>query len=236
MSHPILIIGPSGTGKSTSIEGLNHKETFLIKVTDKPMPFRGSKRKYVACTADNPQGNMYVLKSDDPLRRYSELLSLLGKISSNRPEIKNVIIDDYQYLMVDEYMSKSDEKGFGKFAVMAKNMWSVLDKISICRENLNVVLISHNDVGDDGVSTMQCLGKMLRGTVKPEGKFTVILHTYVHDGKYKFLTQFRTVGGQELLAKTPKGMFEDEFIDNDMKYVIEKMNAYYEEEFEDIKM
>ena len=237
MSHPILVIGPSGTGKSTSVENLNHKETFIIKTTDKPMPFRGSNAKYKEVSEDNPKGNMYVLRRDDPVSRYGELNACIKKINENREDIKTIVIDDFQYLMVDEYMSKSQEKGFDKFAIMATNMWKTLDRISRCRQDLTIIVISHNDVGEDGISTMQSMGKMLRNTVKPEGKFTVILHTYLHDGQYQFLTQYRTIGGKDLQAKSPKGMFDEDFIPNDLGYVINKMNEYYNEEFkDDIKM
>jgi adenosyl cobinamide kinase/adenosyl cobinamide phosphate guanylyltransferase len=233
MSQPVLVIGPSGTGKSTSVENLDSKETFVIKTTDKPMPFRGSNRKYKAATEDNPDGNMMVLKHEDPARRYAELSNIIKAVSEKRKDIKNLIIDDFQYLMVDEYMSRSQETGFDKFAQMANNMWCLLDRISRCREDLTIIILCHNDIGDDGISTMQTMGKMLRNTVKPEGKFTVILHTYVNDGKYKFLTQYRTIGGKDLQAKSPKGMFEEEFIDNDLGYVVKRMHDYYDEEFAD---
>ena len=233
MSQPVLIIGPSGTGKSTSLEKLNQKETFIIKTTDKPMPFRGSNKKYRELSKENPSGNMTFLKKELASDRYAELLSMIKAVDERRPEIKNLVIDDFQYLMVDEYMSRSQEKGFDKFAIMATNMWKVLDKISRCRSDLVIMILCHNDVGDDGISTMQVMGKMLRNTVKPEGKFTVILHTYVNDGKYKFLTQYRTIGGKDLQAKSPKGMFEEEFIDNDLGYVVQRMHDYYDEEFAD---
>ena len=233
MSHPILIIGPSGTGKSTSVETLDHKKTFIIKTTDKPMPFRGSNKKYKMATAEKPKGNMWALKSEDPSRRYGELHTLLKKINEERKDVKTIVIDDFQYLMVDEYMSRSQEKGFDKFAQMANNTWLLLDRISRCREDLTIILLCHNDIGDDGISTMQTMGKMLRNTVKPEGKFTVILHTYVHDGKYKFLTQYRTVAGKDLQAKSPRGMFDEDYIDNDLGYVVNQMNSYYDEEFAD---
>lgn len=233
MSQPVLVIGPSGTGKSTAVENLDSKETFVIKTTDKPMPFRGSNKKYRPATEDNPNGNMMVLKNEDPARRYAEISNIIKAVNEKRKEIKNLVIDDFQYLMVDDYMSRSQEKGFDKFAQMANSMWCLLDRISRCREDLTIIILCHNDIGDDGISTMQTMGKMLRNTVKPEGKFTVILHTYVNDGKYKFLTQYRTIGGKDLQAKSPKGMFDEEFIDNDLGYVVNRMHDYYDEEFAD---
>ena len=63
MSNLILIIGESGTGKSTSLENLDHKETFLINVLNKPLPFRGWRKKYVETTKENPKGNLLTTDS-----------------------------------------------------------------------------------------------------------------------------------------------------------------------------
>ena len=230
MSQPVLVIGPSGTGKSTSLETLNHEETYIIKTTDKPMPFRGSNKKYKIATTDNPRGNLSILAASNPSQRYSELVRLIIAVDERRDDIKTLVIDDFQYLMVDEYMYRSQEKGFDKFGQMAANMWTVLDKISRCREDLVIIILCHNDVGDDGISTMQTMGKLLRGTVKPEGKFTVQFHTHVDNGEYKFLTQYRIINGKELQAKSPKGMFDSDFIDNDFGFIVDRMHEYYNSE------
>jgi hypothetical protein len=232
MANSILIIGPSGTGKSTSVENLDPKETFIIKVKDKPLPFRGCNKKYKLATKDNPEGNMIVIKSEDPSNRHAELKACLKRINDGRPEIKTIIIDDFQYLMVDEYMSRCQESGYGKFAEMGANMWKIFDGLSLYRNDLNIIILSHSQIDDDGISTIKLIGKMVRNTVAPEGIFTVMLHTVVSDNKYKFLTQFRTVAGRELQAKSPKDMFDDDFIDNDLQLVIDKMNEYYD--FEDV--
>ena len=234
MSNSVLIIGPSGTGKSTSVENLDPKETFIIKVKDKPLPFRGCNKKYKLASKDNPEGNLAVLKEDEPSRRHGELQAWLKRINEGRSEVKTIIIDDFQYLMVDEYMDRCQEKGFDKFAQMGANMWKVFDSLTMYRPDLNIIILSHSQTDDDGISTIKLIGKMVRNTVAPEGIFTVILHTLVIDKKYKFLTQYRTVQGKELQAKSPKGMFEEDYIDNDLKYVVDKMKEYYD--FEDVDM
>lgn len=226
MSHPILIMGESGTGKSTSLENLNPKETFVIKAKEKPLPFRGSNKKYTKCDANNPDGNVVVTHS------HSKIISLMDKINTSRPEIKTIVIDDFQYLMVDEYMDKISQKGFDKFSEMANNYWRILNKIGTYRDDLDIILLTHSEVVD-GNSTCKMIGKLVREKVGVEGMFTVVLHTMVSDGKYKFLTQYHSGPSMTFLSKSPKGMFEDKFIDNDLKMVKEKMHAYYNEEFAD---
>src|SRR6266851_2709948 len=98
MSNTSLIMGESGTGKSTSIRNLNPKETFIINVLNKPLPFKGYKSNYTKLSADGLTGNYY--SSDD----YQAIERLVRKINNDRPEIKNLIIDDFQYLMANEFM------------------------------------------------------------------------------------------------------------------------------------
>lgn len=233
MSRQVLVIGESGTGKSTSIRNLDNKETFIIKVSNKPLPFRGGERKYSNKTGDDAFINMANLKKEDPSDRYNELLSLINAVNLRRPEIKNLVIDDFQYLMVDEFFSKAQEKGFDKFAIMSANMWKVIHKIEVLRDDLNIILLCHNDINEKGNSVMKVMGKAIKEKYGVEGKFTLVLHTHVEDGSYKFLTQYRKVEGTTMQAKTPMGMFDDDMIDNDLKYVIDEMNKYYDEEFAD---
>ena len=45
MAQEILIIGQSGTGKSTALTNLNPKETAIINPAKKALPFKGFKTK-----------------------------------------------------------------------------------------------------------------------------------------------------------------------------------------------
>ena len=65
MANLIMILGESGTGKSTSIENLDPKETFIIQVVNKPLPFRGYKTKYSLRNKENPKGNRFVSDRSD---------------------------------------------------------------------------------------------------------------------------------------------------------------------------
>jgi hypothetical protein len=119
MAQSVLIIAESGSGKSTSIETLNPKETFIINVANKPLPFKGWKSKYVTWSKENPTGNLYSKPEAD------SIVACMRYVSEKRPEIKVIVIDDFQYMSGFEYMEKALEKGYDKFTKMASNLSKV---------------------------------------------------------------------------------------------------------------
>jgi hypothetical protein len=108
MATSILVVAESGSGKSTSIESLNSKETFIINVSSKPLPFKGWKSKYSVWSKENPNGNLYNTANPD------QILACLKYVHEKRPEIKTVVVDDMQYMSAFEYFDKSNEKGYDK--------------------------------------------------------------------------------------------------------------------------
>ena len=192
MAQEILIIGESGSGKSTSLETLNPKETFIINVAKKPMPFRGWKKNYIKLTKDNPKGNY--IESDN----HSVIVQTMKHIKDNMPHIKTVVVDDFQYLMANEYMRRANERGFDKFTDIGLHAWEVANA-----------------------------GKLVDNVITMEGMFTVVLFTHVGidpegNTSYTFITQ----SDGTTTAKSPKGMFEELNIPNDIKDVIAKVNEY----------
>src|SRR5579859_1663873 len=220
MSNTSLIIGESGTGKSTSLEHLNPKETFIINVLDKPLPFRGYKKNYTKLSPDGSQGNYYA--SDD----YSSLIRCIRNINNKRPEIKNLVIDDWQYTMCNEFMRRATETGSTKFTEIGQHAWSIIRELVGCREDLYCFVLSHSDTDANGKYKCKSIGKMLDEKITIEGMFTIVLHTQIMDGAYRFLTQ----NDGAHIAKSPRGMFEDKYIANDLAFVKDKMDHYYHED------
>jgi adenylate kinase family enzyme len=103
-ANVVLIVGESGSGKSTAIENLPASETFIINISSKDLPFRGWKRNYTEVTKDNPNGNMVYTDNADAVVKTLEYVK-------NRPEIKYIIVDDSQYVAVNEYMRRARETG-----------------------------------------------------------------------------------------------------------------------------
>lgn len=216
MSNLILIIGESGTGKSTSIESLDPNETFIIQVVNKPLPFKGFKSKYQLKSKDN-NGNRIIAKD------YTWVLKTLQMVEMDT-KYKNIVIDDFQYILSTEYMKRAMERGYDKFTEMAQHYYEIIEMAQHMREDLNIIFLSHNEQKEDGTSKVKTIGKLLDDKLTVEGLFTIVLNTRIQDGEYYFETQnngFNT-------SKSPKGMFEDLKIPNDLQYVIDKVSEYYE--------
>ena len=120
MSNLIAIVGESGSGKSTSIRTLNSEETFIINVASKPLPFKGWRSKYSTWNKENPSGNFVNTSEVD------QIYKILAYVNAKRPEIKNVVIEDAQYLMSFEAMDRAKEKGFEKFTDIAQKFYMIL--------------------------------------------------------------------------------------------------------------
>jgi len=223
MSNATLIIGESGSGKSTSLRNLDPKETFIINVLDKPLPFKGFKKNYTRVAPDNPQGNY--ISSDN----HTMIMKYINAINSRRPEIKNLIIDDFQYTMCNEFMSRATERGFDKFTEIGQHAWLIIKKLTELREDLNCYVLSHSDLDDNGKLKFKTIGKLLDDKVTVEGMFTVVLHTVMMDSRYLFLTQ----NDGTRIAKSPMGMFKDKYIENDLNYVNQCLHDYAHDDLEE---
>lgn len=216
MANMIMIIGESGTGKSTSIENLNEKETFIIQAVDKPLPFKEYKKKYPLRSKENPKGNRFI---SDKAEIIIKILSTLDK----EKEIKNIIIDDSQYVMANEFMRRAKEKGFDKFIEIGQNFYNLIDKANSMREDINVIFLQHIEVTDNGKEKAKTIGRLIDEKICLEGRFTIVLATEIEDKVY----YFRTQNNGNDTCKSPKGMFNELRIPNDLNYVIQKSNEYF---------
>lgn len=219
MSNMILIIGESGSGKSSSIRSLDPDETVIINVLDKPLPFKGFKKKYTSNNTDKKKAN-YI--ATDNAHKIKECIS---RINQNK-DVKNIIIDDFQYVMANQFMEKAKERGYDKFTEIGQNAWHIIKTLTECREDMNCYVISHSDVDQNGKVKCKTIGKMLDDKICLEGMFTIVFHALTGENKYKFLTQNDGIH----IAKSPMGMFEEIFIDNDLLEINKKINDYFNED------
>lgn len=222
MSTSALILGESGTGKSTSLRSLNPKETFIINVIGKPLPFRGASSKYTKLSSDGFTGNYY---ATDDITTIKRVISL---INNKRIDIKTLVIDDFGYTISNSFMRKANQRGYDKFVEIGKDMFDILDIITNLREDLYCFVMMHVENDIHGKSKPKTVGKMIDQYICIEGKFTNCLHTIVIDGLYQFITNNDNVH----MAKSPLGMFSSLYIDNDLQYVKEQMHAYFNEDGE----
>lgn len=220
MSNNVLIIGESGSGKSTSIRTLPPEETFILNVINKPLPFRGANKSYTKLSPDGLTGNYYA--TDD----HARIMRIISTINTKRPEIKYLIIDDYGYTIMNDFMRKALVRGYDKYSEIGKDVWEILDAINMTRDDLICFVMMHSDIDQSGKSKPKTVGKMVDNYICIEGKFTVVLHSVVSDGQYKFITN----NNNAHMAKSPLGMFNDLLINNDLNMVAETIHNYLNED------
>jgi len=211
LSIATLILGSSGSGKSTSLRNLDPAKTLLIQCIKKPLPFRSAGWK-VRITLKS-EGN--VIQTSDPI--------LIEKLLRTSPH-EIVIIDDFQAVMVNTLMERSSENGYGKFTDIAKNAWNIFNAAGDLADNRRVYILAHTQTDDFGQVRMKTVGRMVDNTLVPEGYFTIVLKTEVINGNYRFATQ---TNGQDCV-KSPMSLFEDLQIENDLAFVDSKIVNFYQ--------
>lgn len=241
MSNAIAVVTESGFGKSTSygkipkedlgteydIEGLNPKHTLLINVKGKPLPFRGWKKWYKSIDFNVPPSqnvDANYLVSTDP----AEIIKVMNQFNL-KENIKNVIIDDAQYLMAEEFMANALKAGYDKYNKMAKNAYDVINTGLKLRPDINFFFLTHAEETKEGSYKMKTIGKMLDEKVTLQGLFTIVLYgKETFDNANKKVTKvFVTNYDGEYPAKSPVGMFKDLYIPNDLGKVSKIVNDYY---------
>lgn len=227
MANLVGIAGQSGHGKSTSIRNLNPEETFIISVLGKPLPFPGARKKYTKLKKEGKEyvGNLYVSNKTE------NVINILNIINKAMPHIKNVVIDDANYLMACEAMDRSDEKGYDKFTQLAKHYYDVLMFAAGLRDDLKVFVLTHIENAGDVINPqwkVKTLGKMLDSTLNVDGLFTYMLYTELvegSDGEMQHVFRTRTLKGEDT-CKAPMGVFSDTYISNDLQIVAEAIDKY----------
>ncbi len=227
MSNLVVILGPTGSGKSTSIKNLDPKETMILALEsiNKALPFKGSRNLY-----NKENKNYFALKD------YAQIISYMESASKNLPNVHNIIIEDGTYIMRTEFFDRASEVGYTKFTELADHFRRIIAKGTSLREDLNVFLILHSEPvtesGDIVGYKAATIGKLIDEKYNPLESVTVTLFAqpkFGDDGtpQFGFWTKKRKVNGVEIPAKTPDGMFEEEFIPNDLALVVKAMNEYY---------
>lgn len=211
MSIATLVLGASGSGKSTSLRNLDPAKTLLIQCIKKPLPFRAPGWK-----------TRITLKSEGNVIQTSDPIVIEKCLRNSKSEI--VVIDDYQAVMVNTLLERASEKGYDKFTDIAKSAWSIFQAAGDLAPERRVYILAHTQTDDFGQTRMKTVGKMVDQTLVPEGYFTIVLRTEVTNGNYKFATQ---TNGQDC-CKSPISMFADAHIDNDLNAVDLAIQDFYQ--------
>ncbi len=224
----IAVVGNSGEGKSSSygqipelgIKGLDPKETFVINVGGKDLPFRGQKTLY---KGTNPEDGNYFAASEA-----DKIAKAIGYISESRKEIKNIVIDDAQFIMSFEYMRRAKENGYNKFIDIGLSTKQLIDSAKSVRKDLNVYFLWHTEDNKEFGFKMKTVGNMIDQYLTLEALFTIILYSKVEKNnagamQYYFVTN----NDGKFPAKSPVGMFTELYIKNDLNLVKKYIKEYY---------
>lgn len=211
MSIATIILGESGTGKSAAMRNLDPEKTLLIQSVRKTLPFRG--RAWSALSKENPTGCVFVSDSSETIIK-----------AMARTKRKVIVIDDFQYVLANEFMRRSDEKGFEKFTEIGRHAWDILTAATKLPDDVRVYILSHIQTDETGRSRIKTIGKLLDEKITIEGMVTIVLRTVVDGDNYQFAT--RNSGNDT--TKSPMGMFDSDRIPNDISAVDDAITNYYE--------
>lgn len=213
MSRVICIAGESGSGKTTAMRNLNPQETYYIDCDKKGLSWKGWRSQY------NTENKNYYATSD-----VDAIYKILKGVNDKRPEIKYVVIDTLNGIMIDDELARSKEKGYDKWQDLAVSVWTLVSTSYYYRDDLTIIFTAHTQTDRDENGFMftriKTSGKKLDKMVL-ESKFTTVLISKAVDGKYLFETQARNS-----TAKSPMGAFEEFEIENDIVKIIEKLEEF----------
>lgn len=204
MAQMLLIMGESGTGKSTSMRNCDPATTAVVNPVGKPLPFKGK---------------FEMLNSETESRKICKFMKEQAAAGK-----KLIVVDDFQYILSVPYMNRIKENGWDKWNDFGANYFEIIEVCKELPDDVVVAYMTHTETLENGVTTIKLIGKLLREKITIEGLFTIVLRTGVNEGKYYFYTQN---SGKDTV-KSPMGMFPAYAIDNDLNYVADKIRNFYE--------
>lgn len=212
MSIATIILGESGTGKTTSLRNLDPAHTLLIQAIQKPLPFKSAHWKPI-----KDGGNIYVSDNSQ---------AIVAAMKKTTREI--IVIDDFQYQMSNEFMRRVTDKevgnaAFAKYNEIARSAWDILNAAASLPSNKRVYILSHTQTDELGRIKIKTIGKLLDEKITIEGMVSIVLRTSVVNGNYLFSTKNN---GHDT-TKTPMGLFDADLIDNDLAAVDSAIFSYY---------
>lgn len=207
---PILIIGKSGAGKSASLRNLPTTGTVVVNVLGKPLPFRS---------------DLLTINCND----YPSIQTIVRAGRTKAGEYERLVIDDFGYLMTDQFMRALGAKGTGQdmyalYSQIGLSIWEFVKTIQQHPSPARVYMMMHEETDDFGNVKPRTLGKLVEQKICLEGMVTICLRAAVDNrGKHIFMTNSNGLD----VTKTPMGMFENMDIDNDLAVVDQTIVDYY---------
>lgn len=214
MSRAIAVMGESGSGKTTAMRTLNPDETYYIDCDGKGLSWKGWRNQY------NAEKKNY-LRTDNQ----TDVLKIMVGINERRPNIKNIVIDTINSIMIADERRRIAEKSYDKWSDLAWAVYDITMMASRLRDDLNIIVLAHtqteiDDTTGERFTRLLTNGKKLNKIGLEKYYTTVLLSKKSADG-FVFETQ-----ANKSTAKTPMGAFEQLEIPNDMKAVLDALAEY----------
>ncbi len=184
MAQMLLVMGESGTGKSTSMRNCDPATTAVVNPVGKPLPFKGK---------------FEMLNSETESRKICKFMKEQAAAGK-----KLIVVDDFQYILSVPYMNRIKENGWDKWNDFGANYFEIIEVCKELPEDVVVAYMTHTETLDNGVTTIKLIGKLLREKITIEGLFTIVLRTGVNEGKYSLI-----VGSQHTVEGYDCHIFAD---------------------------
>lgn len=198
MGTCVLVLGESGSGKSTSLRNFKEGTVGVLNVMGKRLPFRNSWK-----LADHASyGTIQQTLKANNLRAY--------------------VVDDAGYLMQMENFRRIKETGYGKFSEMALHFEQLIEWATQTDDDTIVYLMMHIDTDANGKARPRTIGKMLDEKFCIEGACPIVIQSTIVDGKHVFITK----GDGFNAAKAPMDMMP-EVMENDLAAVDAAIRDYW---------
>ena len=201
MGVPVLIMGESGSGKTFSIRSFSPEEVGIFSVEKGRLPFKG----------------------DFKVKKNASYRDIMKAVEN--PGLKRYVIDDSQYLLVNEFFDRAKETGYQKFTDMALNFRNLIHDINRKAPDDVVFYFLHHTEFDSSSGKLKAktVGRMIDQYLTLEGCFDLVLLAQTDGSEHYFITQ----SDGYTTAKAPADMFQDVKIPNDLKAVDDAIRAYW---------
>ena len=214
MSKAICIMGESGSGKTTAMRTLNPDETYYIDCDGKGLSWKGWRSQY------NAEKKNYLVTDQQ-----NTILTVMRGIDAKRPNIKNIVIDTINSVMIADERRRQAEKNYDKWADLAWAVYDIVTMSSKLRDDLTVIVLAHtqtevDDTTGERFTRILTNGKKLN-KIGLEKYFTTVLLTKKTADGFVFETT-----ANKSTAKTPMGAFETDEVPNDMQSVLDALAEF----------
>ena len=201
MGVPVLIEGETGSGKTYSLRNFKPDEIGIFSVEKGRLPFKGDFKVVKHAT-------------------YKDINKIF-----NEPKLKRYVIDDSQFLMVNDMFDRAKETGYQKYTDLAVSFRDLVHNVNLRLPDDVIVYFLHHTETDSNTGKVKAktVGRMIDQYLTLEGCFDVVLLASVDGSEHFFVTQ----SDGYTTAKSPVDMFPDIKIPNDLKAVDDAIRAYW---------